>query len=68
MEAFVSCPKEFEDLIIAGLSPPLQALVERIGFTWRQSEELATSFVQHKAHGTGGRIDLAKTGDGREEP
>jgi hypothetical protein len=42
--------------------------MERIGFTWRQSKELATSFVQHKAHGAGGRIDLAKTGDGREEP
>ena len=68
MEAFVGCPKEFEDHVITGLSPPLQALVERIGFTWRQSEELATSFVQHKAHGTGGRIDLAKTGGGREEP
>ena len=68
MEAFVSCPKEFEDFVIAGLSSPLQALVERIGFTWRQSKELATSFVQHKAHGTGGRIDLAKKGDGREEP
>ena len=53
MKAFVGCPKEFEDLVIARLSPPLQALVERVGLAWRQSKELATPFVQHKAHGTG---------------
>ena len=68
MEALVGSPEELEDLVIARLPPPLKAFMERIGFTWRQSEELATSFVQHKAHGTGGRIDLARTGDGREEP
>ena len=68
MEAFVGSPKKFEDLVIARLSPPLQALVERVGLAWCQPKELTASFVQHKAHGTGGRIDLAKTGDGREEP